>query len=170
VHSAVECTDASWPSWAHQRRVARAGDQQAPYLLWAGTWYDAPCRAWPTRSHVPVSVRDEGIGNSVLLVNETRDAVTPFSGAVRVRELFPTARLIAGTGTTHGSSLSGVACVDDAIAAYLRDGTAPPRRPVRGADLTCPGLAPEEPFAESPPRGLPDSLRARLIQAQHPMP
>jgi pimeloyl-ACP methyl ester carboxylesterase len=170
VHSAVQCTDASWPSWARQRRAARADDQRAPYLRWAGTWYDAPCRAWPTRSHEPVTVRDEGIGGSILLVNETRDAVTPYAGAVRVRELFPTARLIAGTGTTHGASLSGVACVDDAIADYLRDGTTPPRRPVRGADLTCPGLAPEEPFGDSTPRGLPASLRARLFQAQHPLP
>ena len=59
----------------------------------------------------------------MLLVSETRDAATPYAGALAVRDLFPSASLVAGVGgTTHSSSLSGVACVDNSVANYLRTG------------------------------------------------
>lgn len=166
VRSAVRCTEGPWPAWSRQLADAR---RSGSALRWRQLWYDAPCRAWPAPRHRAPAVVDHGVDTPILLVNETQDPITPFSGALRVRHRFGSARLVAGEGgTTHGSSLGGVACVDDAIAAYLRDGTAPPRRPLRGADLTCPGLAPADPTAEAAPRGLPDNLRMRLLGAQRP--
>jgi hypothetical protein len=55
-----------------------------------------------------------------------------------VRKRFPKSVLIEGVGgTTHAGSLNGIACTDDAIAAYLSDGTLPAR--VRGnrSDKQC---------------------------------
>ena len=53
---------------------------------------------------------------------------------LEVRRLFGKSALIEGVGgTTHAGSLFGVACTDNAIAAYLADGTLPARvggRPV----------------------------------------
>ena len=55
-----------------------------------------------------------------------------------VRSIFPHASLIAlPGGTSHADSLFGDACEDNQIAAYLRDGTRPPRKPGNRADATC---------------------------------
>jgi pimeloyl-ACP methyl ester carboxylesterase len=167
---ATRCTDHAWP----RRSPRPAPGQRGSLLAWSKVWYDAPCRAWPAPHREPLDATVDGpvdgaLRATILLVNETQDAVTPYSGALRVRDRFPSARLIAGRdGTTHASSMSGVPCVDDAIAAYLRDGTAPPRRPLRGADLTCPAVEPDVPGAPAAPRGLPDGLQQRLMEAQHP--
>ena len=59
---------------------------------------------------------------------------------------FPSASLVVGAGgTTHASSLSGVPCVDNTVAAYLRTGVVPGRRPGTGPDRICPRLAPPAP-------------------------
>ena len=109
----------------------------------------------------------------VLLIGETKDAATPFEGSLEVRGRFPTSSLIAGVGgTTHAASLSGNACVDDAVAEYLSTGTVPARSPGRRADKSCPPIPQPNPTARiSPgsssglsraPQGLlPRSLRLR---------
>jgi hypothetical protein len=108
----------------------------------------------------------------MLLIGETRDAATPYSGALGVRRLFPTASLIAGVGgTTHSSSLSGVACVDNSVANYLRTGIVPTRLPGTRADRTCPRLAPPSParggrVATPPLDAMSPTLRRDLIEAQ----
>ena len=143
MYLATICTEAPWPKdwnvWASDNAIA---DKDAPYIAWANAWYNAPCRTWPAPSSAtPFAVNGAGYTGPVLLVNETFDAATPFSGAVAVRALFPTARLIEGKrGTTHSASLSGVSCVDDAIAKLLRSGKLPSRKAGSGADKTCPGL------------------------------
>jgi hypothetical protein len=49
--------------------------------------------------------------------------------------------LIEGVGgTTHAGSLSGVACTDNAIAAYLADGTLPARVAGDRSDKRCPAV------------------------------
>ncbi|MFC7615110.1 alpha/beta hydrolase [Actinokineospora soli] len=81
--------------------------------------------------------RRPGVGG-ILLVNETFDAATPFSGALEVRDRFPGAVLVEGAGgTTHASSLSGGACVDALVARYLKTGELPARRPGKRADVRC---------------------------------
>jgi hypothetical protein len=48
--------------------------------------------------------------------------------------------------------LSGVACVDNAVAAYLRHGTVPERKPGRRSDLRCSPLPAPDPTAAAAPR------------------
>lgn len=171
VYNAVQCSDVRWPAWRQQRDQAQRWHRYWPFLTWNNTWYNAPCRVWPAPHASRIPVRDKGIDSTILLVNETLDAATPYAGALKVRSLFPTARLIAGKGgVSHASSLSGVSCVDNAIAAYLRTGKAPARRPVRGADLTCGALAPDQPAPgrRSTDLGLPHALQQRLRDAQRP--
>ena len=84
----------------------------------------------------------------ILLINETYDAATPFSGALTVRRLFPRSVLIEGVGgSTHAGSLSGVACTDDKIAAYLADGTLPARVPGNTSDVKCDPVPQPDPTA-----------------------
>ena len=70
--------------------------------------------------------------------DETLDAATPYDGALEVRRRFAHSSLIAEPGgTTHADSLSGDKCVDNKIAAYLRDGTLPDRKDWDGPDAIC---------------------------------
>ena len=64
-----------------------------------------------------------------MLIDETLDAATPYSGSLEVRRLYPHSVLLAlPGGTSHANSLFGNACEDNTIAAYLADGTLPTRR------------------------------------------
>jgi hypothetical protein len=100
-----------------------------------------------------VRVDGRAVRQPVLLIDETKDAATPFPGSLEVRSRFPTSSLVAGVGgTTHAASLSGVTCVDDTIAAYLSTGVVPGRRPGRRADRDCPPVPQPHPTA-NPSRG-----------------
>ena len=82
-----------------------------------------------------------------------------------MRRRYPRASLIATPGgTTHANSLGGNACVDDQVAAYLADGTLPPRQPGRGPDAICAPLPQPEPEvqAASATAGSAAALRLRL--------
>jgi hypothetical protein len=75
---------------------------------------------------------------SLLLIDETLDAATPYPGSLEVRRLYPHSSLIAEPGgTTHADSLSGDRCVDDKIAAYLKNGSRPARQNWNGPDALC---------------------------------
>ena len=84
----------------------------------------------------------------ILLIDETHDAATPYEGSLEVRSLFPKSVLIEGVGgTTHAGSLSGVACTDNKIAAYLATGSLPDRRPGRRSDVQCDPVPQPDPSA-----------------------
>ena len=140
---ATTCTDAAWPKdWNVWATDNAAADKASPFFAWMNAWFNAPCRSWPVAAGTPTTVSGAGYTGPVLLVNETFDAATPFSGALAVRSLFPTSSLIEGKGgTTHSASLSGVTCVDDAIAKLLKKGALPTRKSGNAADKKCPGLA-----------------------------
>ena len=139
AYLAVTCTDTrDWPQhWSTWRRDGWRLFADAPYETWANTWFNEPCRHWPGRAHTEVKVDGSKV-RSLLMVNETLDAATPYAGSLEVRKRFPHARLVAEPGgTTHAGSLRGDACVDDQIADYLATGKLPERRPGRRADATC---------------------------------
>lgn len=146
VYNAVQCTDAHWPT--NQRRVNRDNKRynaKYPFMTWSNAWFNAPCLFWPAPAHAPVHVNGSTT-SSALLVDETLDAATPYQGSLAVRKLFPQSRLLAEPGgTSHADSLSGDACVDDRIAAYLRSGTLPKRRSGNRADVTCAPLPKPDP-------------------------
>ncbi|MFI7032504.1 alpha/beta hydrolase [Microbispora rosea] len=140
VYLGVECRDAAWPrSWDRWRTDTRQAHAEAPFMAWPNAVYNAPCAFWPEKGGTPVKVGTSHLP-PVLLIQAERDAATPYEGAVRMRGLFPTARLLTSGGGNHGVSLAGNACVDRQLAAYLRDAAlSPQRRGRRGADATCPG-------------------------------
>ncbi|MEP6815628.1 MAG: alpha/beta hydrolase [Marmoricola sp.] len=172
IYNATQCSDAQWPqSWRSWIDDTWNIHVQRPFLAWNNTWYNAPCFTWPATPSTPVNVTGSAVHAPILLVNETRDAATPYSGALEVRRRFPKSSLIAGIGgTTHAGSLSGVSCTDDAIAAYLTDGTVPTRTSGDGYDLGCPPVPAADPTARqrSSRQGLPMHLRQKLMRAnQH---
>ena len=146
IYLAVQCTDVRWPvSWSRWQRDNWRVHQRAPFETWGNAWYNAPCRTWGAKAGRPVAV-DGSKAPPVLLVGETLDAATPFTGSLEVRKRFPRAALIEGVGgTTHSGSLFGNSCVDGAIAAYLADGSMPKRVKANTSDLKCKPLGPPAP-------------------------
>ena len=138
AYLAVECTDTQSPTnWNKWRMDTWLMFPKAPYFAWQNAWYNAPCAFWPTEAGDPVNVGSHGL-NSLLLIDETLDAATPFEGSLEARNRFPNSSLIAVPGgTSHANTLRGNACVDNMIAAYLSDGTLPTRQPGRRADVEC---------------------------------
>jgi len=148
VYLGVSCTDAKWPTnWNTWRRDNWRVYAKAPFLTWNNAWFNAPCAFWPAKAGHPVKVDGRHV-QSALLINETLDAATPYSGALQTRKTFPHSVLIEGVGgTTHAGSLSGVACTDDRIVAYLQTGALPARRPGNQSDVKCPPVPALQPDA-----------------------
>ena len=138
VYNGVQCTDVQWPTdWNKWRADNWATYVRAPFETWGNAWYNAPCLSWPAKPGTPVEIDGAKVA-SALLIGEELDAATPFSGSIEVRKRFPNASLIGEPGgTTHADSLSGDACVDDQVAAYLATGKLPPRKRGNGPDTTC---------------------------------
>lgn len=171
VYNAVQCTDApfpaDWSTWkADTERVAAT----SPFLTWSNTWYNAPCLTWGAPPAATKPVIKGGDAPSVLMVGETYDAATPFSGALQARATFPRSRLIEGVGgTTHSGSLSGVDCVDLRIADYLLTGKLDARKAGSVSDVKCGAVPPPAPNTSMLARGasrpadrLPADLRSAL--------
>jgi hypothetical protein len=148
VYLAVQCTDAPWPaSWKKWVRDNWRVHKRAPFETWGNAWYNAPCRHWAGDAGKPVEV-DGSKAPPLLLISETLDAATPFSGALEARRRFPRSVLLEGIdGTTHAGSLFGNMCVDNTIADYLATGALPGRVKADRADKQCEPIAKPTPLA-----------------------
>ncbi|MFD7136441.1 alpha/beta hydrolase [Streptomyces sp. NPDC059894] len=146
VYTSVQCRDASWPrDWDEWHSDNWAVHRKAPFMTWNNAWYNAPCAFWPTRSLGPVNVRN-GKLPPVLLFQATDDAATPYEGAATVHALLRGSRLVVEEGGgNHGITLSGNACLDKHLAAYLTDGTVP--RGTGPVDAVCDALPDPEPLS-----------------------
>ncbi len=139
MYDAVQCTDVQWPqSWATWQKDNWATYKKAPFETWSNAWYNAPCLFWPAKAGTPVKIDGSNVAPA-LLIDETLDAATPFTGSLEVRRLFPNSVLLAEPGgTSHADSLFGNECVDGTIARYLATGALPSRKPgVNRADTYC---------------------------------
>jgi pimeloyl-ACP methyl ester carboxylesterase len=168
VYNAVQCTDVQWPtSWPVWQRDNDAVNKIAPFETWDNAWFNAPCLHWPAPAQQPVRIASGGSAraiHSALLIDETLDAATPFTGSLEVRKLFPNSVLLAEPGgTTHADSLFGNLCVDDTIASYLETGKLPPRKNNAEWDITCQPLPVPNPTA---PTDAPASTSAGSSVAQ----
>jgi pimeloyl-ACP methyl ester carboxylesterase len=164
VYDAVQCTDVQWPlSWAKWARDNSAIYKKAPFLTWDNAWYNAPCLYWPARAHKPLKIDGSNV-SSALLIDETLDAATPFSGSLEVRSLFQNAVLLAEPGgTTHADSLFGDLCVDNTIANYLALGELPARLAGNGPDLLCKPLPVPVPTSASSAAHAANGAASRIL-------
>jgi pimeloyl-ACP methyl ester carboxylesterase len=146
IYISVQCRDAGWPrDWRRWREDSWAVYEKAPFLAWNNAWYNAPCAFWPTDSRKPVNVAN-GKLPPALLFQATGDAATPYEGAVAVHRLLARSSLVVEEGGgNHGITLSGNACLDKHLAAYLSDGTVP--RGHGAADAVCEALPDPKPAA-----------------------
>ncbi|WP_017584975.1 alpha/beta fold hydrolase [Nocardiopsis ganjiahuensis] len=140
---AVQCTDTEWPrNWRTWHADAEETHEDAPFMGWHNMWYNAPCASWEGESDPWFQVGDgpyehPAYDGDVLIVHATGDGATPVEGSYALRDRLPGSSLvIEDGGLTHGVALTGNTCVDEAVVAYLREGTLP-ERGAEGPDLTC---------------------------------
>ncbi|WP_433511356.1 alpha/beta hydrolase [Nonomuraea sp. CA-143628] len=126
IYLSVQCRDAQWPtSWDKWRTDMTRVYRQAPFLTWSNAWYNAPCAFWSVPGGTPVKINASKRLPPILMIQSKDDAATPYQGALNMRKLFPSARMVVDAGGNHGSSLSGNQCVDRHLVAYLVEGTVP---------------------------------------------
>ncbi|MGY4922976.1 alpha/beta hydrolase [Streptomyces sp. 900105755] len=133
VYTAVECTDAKWPtSWKKWDRDNTELNKQYPFMTWANAWLNLPCATWPVKQQTPVNVKTHKGLPPVLIVQSTRDAATPYAGAVELHKRFKGSRLITEQGAgSHGVTGLVNPCINSRVDTYLLTGT------LDGADVTC---------------------------------
>ncbi|MGW2962282.1 alpha/beta hydrolase [Streptomyces sp. NPDC001220] len=133
VYTAVECTDAKWPtSWQKWDRDNTRLNQQYPFMTWANAWLNLPCATWPVKQQTPVHVTTHKGLPPVLIVQSTRDAATPYPGAVDLHKRFKGSRLITEQGAgSHGVTGLVNPCINSRVDTYLLTGK------LDGADVTC---------------------------------
>ena len=166
IYLATQCTDARWPAaWSTWRQDNWAVYRVAPFETWSNAWYNAPCRDWAGAPGTPAPV-DGRSAPPILLVNETLDAATPYSGAIEVRKRFPHSALIEGVGgTTHAGSLFGDDCEDSTIAAYLTTGVLPNRVKANRSDKQCAPLPQPNPSGGGTGRAARSDAVRKMIES-----
>ncbi|MEU9113522.1 alpha/beta hydrolase [Streptomyces sp. NPDC048483] len=133
VYTAVECTDAKWPtSWKKWDRDNTRVHQQAPFMTWSNAWMNLPCATWPEKQQTPVNVKTGKGLPGVLIVQSTRDAATPYEGAVELHKRFSGSRLITERDAgSHGVTGLVNPCINDRVDGYFVDGK------IDAEDVTC---------------------------------
>jgi pimeloyl-ACP methyl ester carboxylesterase len=133
VYTAVECNDAKWPtSWQQWNRDNTRLNQDYPFLTWANAWMNLPCATWPVKQQTPVDVKTGKGLPPVLIVQSTRDAATPYPGAVDLHKRFKGSRLITERDAgSHGVTGLVNPCINSRVDTYLLTGK------VDTADVTC---------------------------------
>ncbi|WP_055535734.1 alpha/beta hydrolase [Streptomyces alboniger] len=150
VYTAVQCRDALWPrDWQTWREDNTRVHAKAPFSTWNNAWYNAPCAFWPTHHLSPPDVSNSALP-PVLLFQATDDPATPYEGAVGLHRKLRGSRLVVEEGGgNHGVTLSGNACADRHLAAYLATGEVPGGGEVPGssgaADAVCEAQADPKP-------------------------
>jgi pimeloyl-ACP methyl ester carboxylesterase len=141
VYTAVECTDARWPrDWRTWDRDNTALHAKHPFLTWANAWMNLPCATWGVPQGTPVDVRSRAGLPGVLIVQSTRDAATPYTGALELHRRLKGSRLVTEKDAgSHGVTGLVNPCVNDRVTAYLVSGT------LDRADVTCAPHATPEP-------------------------
>lgn len=131
VMIATLCNDVAWPRTVDDYATAVTADR-ARYPLTAGMPHGySPCATWPYPAAPRTVVTSSGPSN-VLMVQNLRDPATPYSGAQNLRRAFgDRARMVSVDAGGHGAYPSPVACANEAVERFLRDGARPDQ------DLIC---------------------------------
>lgn len=133
VYTAVECTDTKWPtSWKKWDRDNTELHQKYPFLTWSNAWMNLPCATWGVKQQTPVDVRSHRGLPSVLIVQSTRDAATPYTGALEMHRRLRGSQLITENGAgSHGVTNLVNPCINQRVEGYLIKGT------LDGHDVVC---------------------------------
>lgn len=96
-----------------------------------------PCATWPVPQQTPVDVTTHPGLPGVLIVQSTRDAATPYAGALELHRRLTGSRLITEKDAgSHGVTNLVNPCVNSRVDAYLLTGALDPQDVVCGPHAT----------------------------------
>jgi pimeloyl-ACP methyl ester carboxylesterase/predicted small lipoprotein YifL len=123
---AVNCLDRpSTTTPDEARETAEQFEDLSPtfgqFMAWAGL----TCVDWPAESDFDPTELSAAGADPILVVGTTGDPATPYRWAEALAEQLEPAVLLTYDAYVHTAYLSGNACIDSAVDAYLLDGTVP---------------------------------------------
>jgi pimeloyl-ACP methyl ester carboxylesterase len=127
VLTAVRCNDTHWTTdWATWDRDFTKVNEKHPFYTWVVAWAHLPCATWPVPQQTPIQVETRDGLPRVLIVEDHRDGVTPYSGALALHERLKGSVLITKIGAgSHAVAVTEDACVNHRVDAYLLEGKLP---------------------------------------------
>jgi pimeloyl-ACP methyl ester carboxylesterase len=88
-------------------------------------WSLSSCDGYPFESTEPEIEIDGSGADPIVVIGTTRDPATPYEEAVAMAEQLESGVLLSRDGDGHTAYNRGNACIDDAVHAYLIEGTVP---------------------------------------------
>jgi pimeloyl-ACP methyl ester carboxylesterase len=142
---AVSCLDR--PATGGAERAAELAEEwakDAPTFGRSFAWGGLTCDEWPLGSVAPAGqdpmdlepVQAQGAA-PILVVSTLHDPATPYQWGVKVADDLASGHLLTFAGDGHTAYSSGSDCIDQAVDAYLLDGTLP------AAGTSCPSITAE---------------------------
>ena len=116
----VACSDSLNPKdesrWAG---AARRAEESGRYFGRIWTWASGPCASWPgDDSDAYRGPFDADTSAPLLVIGNTHDPATAYSGAVAVTDMFPQARLLTLNDFGH-AAFAASSCIEKRVARYL---------------------------------------------------
>ncbi|ASU85776.1 alpha/beta hydrolase [Nocardiopsis gilva YIM 90087] len=123
---AVNCSDHPSPRdiGAYEEAVDQAAEE-APVFGPSLTWGALTCAYWPEEAVAEPEPMDAPGAAPILVIGTTRDSATPYEWAERLAKGLESGVLLTREGDGHTGYRKGSLCVDDAVDAYLLEGTPP---------------------------------------------
>ena len=128
---AISCTDRAVSGGAESaERLAEEWSAEAPTVGRYLAWGNLPCATWPAEVEPPVT--GAASAPTILVVATTHDPATPLPWGQELVDELGNATLLVRDGDGHTAYREGSRCIDEAIDAFLLDGTLPEN------GITCP--------------------------------
>lgn len=128
---AVTCLDRPFEGTIDDvKAYAREWAVTAPTFGAALAWGMLPCKGWPATEDKVTDAKAAG-SNPILVVSTRNDPATPYQWGVRMAAELENATLLSWNGFGHTAYFNSSTCIDDAVDAYLLQGTLP------AADVLC---------------------------------
>jgi pimeloyl-ACP methyl ester carboxylesterase len=126
---AVTCLDRQPAADGDPAQRAQRFADAAPVFGPALAWSDAVCSRWPQPPvGEPAAITAAGAA-PILVVSTQYDPATPYAWGAALAQRLESAALVSSNADGHTGYRSGSTCVDDAVDAYLLDGTVPATDP-----------------------------------------
>lgn len=124
--SVINCLDDPWSISAEEvPDYFDEFEEASPTFGRVFAWSLVSCHGTPFETTEPPIEIDGSGAAPIVVIGTTRDPATPYQEAVAMAEQLESGVLLSRDGDGHTAYNRGNACIDDAVHAYLIDGTVP---------------------------------------------